>query len=141
MKQCSATKKNGDQCAAPAVGSSSLCWAHNPVNQAKRKKTASRGGRGKAAKRLQPLWDEIKSVIAGVESERLNPSQGNSMIRGYHALILLARLEIEKAELEIAERRLDLDVEERTELRRRLEELEEEIDARTTVNGHRSLGA
>jgi hypothetical protein len=87
------------------------------------------------------LWDEIRSVIAGVESERLTPPQGNTMIRGFHALILLARLEIEKAELEIAERRLDLDIEERTELRRRLEELEEEIDARAITNGHRRLGA
>ena len=66
----------------------------------------------------------------GVEAERLTPSQGNTMIKGYTTLIALDRLDVERSELEIAQRRLELDVQERTELVERLEELELTMEAR-----------
>jgi hypothetical protein len=46
------------------------------------------------------------------------------MPRGYNTLIGLSKLEIEQAELEIHQRRLELDEQERLELVVRLEELE-----------------
>jgi hypothetical protein len=46
------------------------------------------------------------------------------MLRGYNTLIGLSKLEIEQAELEIHQRRLELDEQERLELVVRLEELE-----------------
>jgi predicted nuclease with TOPRIM domain len=73
------------------------------------------------------LWDEVRAVIDGVESERLSPPQANSMVRAYSTLIALERLRIEESELEIQQRRLRLDEEERTELRARLEELEQHV--------------
>jgi predicted nuclease with TOPRIM domain len=76
------------------------------------------------------LWDEVRSVIEGVEAERLSPQQGNTMVRGYGTLIQLSRLDIEQAELDIARRRLELDEEERTELRTRLEELEQHLETK-----------
>ena len=76
------------------------------------------------------LWDEVRAVIEGVETERLSPPQANSMVRGYTTLIALSRLDIEQAELEIARRRLELDEEERTEVRARLEELEQHVEER-----------
>jgi len=88
---------------------------------------ASRGGRGKAAKRTAVLWDEVRGVIEGAESERLSPPQANSMLRGHTTLIALSRLDIEQSELEIARRRLELDEEERTKLTERLEALEEAL--------------
>jgi hypothetical protein len=66
-------------------------------------------------------------VIAKVEEGSLTPPQANSMIRGYNTLIELAKLDIEHSELEIAQRRLGLDEEERLELRERLEALEEHM--------------
>jgi hypothetical protein len=45
------------------------------------------------------------------------------MLRGYNTLIGLSKLEIEQAELEIHQRRLELDEQERLELVVRLEEL------------------
>jgi hypothetical protein len=98
---------------------------------------ASRGGRGKAAKRLGVLWDEVRAVIEGVESERLSPPQANSMVRGYSTLIALSRLNIEQAELDIARRRLELDEEERGEIWERLEILEEMLEQK----GDRRYGA
>ena len=76
------------------------------------------------------LWDKVEDVIVGVEAERLTPSQGNTMIKGYTTLIALDRLDVERSELEIAQRRLELDVQERTELVERLEELELTMEAR-----------
>jgi hypothetical protein len=46
------------------------------------------------------------------------------MLRGYNTLIGLSKLEIEQTELEIHQRRLELDEQERLELVVRLEELE-----------------
>lgn len=52
------------------------------------------------------------------------------MVRGYGTLIQLSRLDIEQAELDIARRRLELDEEERTEIRTRLEELEQYLETK-----------
>ncbi len=134
---CSATKANGEACTLPATGQHGLCWAHAPENAEKRRQVASRGGRGKAAKRLGVLWDEVRAVIEGVESERLSPPQANSMVRGYSTLIALSRLNIEQAELDIARRRLELDEEERGEIWERLEILEEMLEQK----GDRRYGA
>ncbi len=136
--RCTANKANGEACTLPATGQHGLCWAHAPENAEKRRRVASRGGRGKAAKRVSVLWDEVRGVIEGVESERLSPPQANSMVRAYTTLIALSRLDIEQAELEIARRRLELDEEERTELRTRLEAIEEALDQR---KGERRYGA
>ena len=117
MSVCSATKANGEPCTLPAVGKQSFCWAHSPATQEQRRKRASKGGKGKAAKKVSVLWDEVRAVIAKVEEGSLTPPQANSMIRGYNTLIELAKLDIEHSELEIAQRRLGLDEEERLELR------------------------
>jgi len=128
--RCSATKANGEACTLPAKGQHGLCWAHAPENAEKRKRVASRGGRGKAKKRVADLWDEVRSVIEGVESERLSPPQANSMVRAYSTLIALSRLDIEHSELEIQQRRLELDEQERLELVAEIEEMREILGAR-----------
>jgi len=128
MGVCSATKRNGEPCTLPANGKHGLCWAHDPATAEQRRRRAQRGGKGKAAKRVSVLWDEVRSVIEGVEARRLTPGQGNTMLRGYNTLIELARLEIGQSELEIQQRRLELDEQERLELLTRLEALEEALE-------------
>src|ERR671911_2031371 len=123
MGVCRATKANGDGCKLPATGQHGLCWAHSPETADKRKQIARRGGKGKAARRVAPLWGEVQDVIKGVESGRLEPPQGNTMLRGYNTLIALDRLDVARSELEIAQRRLELDEQERLELMREVEEL------------------
>lgn len=107
-----------------------FCHLHDPAREAERKRYAAKGGKGKASRRIATLWDEVRAVIDGVERRRLTPGQGNTMIRGYNTLMELAKLEIDQSELEISQRRLELDVEERTEVRQRLEELEEALSAK-----------
>lgn len=121
--QCTHIKPNGVRCKGTATGQNSLCWAHDPANAQTRQQIAAKGGKGKGARRVAALWDEVRAVIEGVEKKRLTPGQGNTMIRGYNTLIELVKLDISQGELEIQQRRLDLDVEERTELKQQVEEL------------------
>src|SRR3712207_498878 len=130
MDVCSSTTRDGTRCTLPVNGKHGLCWAHSPETAEARRERASRGGKGKAARKVAALWDKVEDVIVGVEAERLSPSQGNTMIKGYTTLIALDRLDVERSELEIAQRRLELDVQERLELVRRLEELEQLMAAR-----------
>src|SRR5215213_7684132 len=128
MGVCSATKRNGEPCTLPATGKHGLCWAHDPATAEQRRRRASRGGKGKAARRVAILWDEVRDVITSVESGALEPPQGNTMLRGYNTLIALDRLDVERSELEIAQRRLELDEQERRELVAEMEELREMIE-------------
>jgi hypothetical protein len=135
---CTATKRDGQPCTLPARGEHGLCWAHSPETAEKRKRIASRGGKARAKSRLTALWEEVRGVIANVESGSLEPSQGNTMLRGYGTLISLARLDVEQSELEIQQRRLELDEEERLVLAREMEELRELVEA---TNDRRGYGA
>ena len=67
-------------------------------------------------------------MIAKVESGQLEPPQGNTMLRGFNTLIALDRLDVERSELEIQQRRLELDEQERRELVVEMEELREMIE-------------
>jgi hypothetical protein len=67
-------------------------------------------------------------VIAKVELGELEPPQGNTMLRGFNTLIALDRLDVERSELEIAQRRLELDEQERRELVAEMEELRELVE-------------
>ena len=125
MSVCRATKANGEPCTLSAQGQHGYCWAHDPANTAKRKEVATRGGKGKAARRTNALWEEVRRVIAGVEEGRITPPQGNTVLKAYGVLITLEKLSIEQSELEITQRRLELDVEERTVLKERMAALEE----------------
>jgi hypothetical protein len=128
MGVCAGYKRDGSQCTATVEPPQSYCWWHDPANKEERKRAAAKDGRGKAHRRVATLWEKVEDVIGGVEAESLSPSQGNTMIKGFTTLIALARLDVEQAELAIAERRLELDVEERQELLGRLEVLEEMLE-------------
>jgi phosphoglycolate phosphatase-like HAD superfamily hydrolase len=127
---CRATKANAEPCKAPAVGQHGLCWGHAPENAAERRRVASRGGKGKKARRTNELWDEIKRVIHKVEAEEISPQVGNTMLRGYSSLLGLARYQLEESELEIHQRRLEMDEQERGELLAEIEEMRELLQAR-----------
>lgn len=107
-----------------------MCWGHSPENAQERRRVASRGGKGKAKKRTAELWGEIRQVIHNVETEEITPQQANSMLKGYSTLLGLARYQIEESELEIQQRRLELDEEERGDLLREVEELRELLATR-----------
>jgi hypothetical protein len=133
---CSAIKANGGRCTAVATDGSEYCYHHDPGRAAERSRNAAKGGKGKTARRTAALWDEVRGVIANVESGSLEPSQGNTMLRGYGTLISLARLDVEQRELEIQQRRLELDEEERLVLAQEMEELRELVEANKARRGY-----
>lgn len=84
--QCSFIKASGERCRGAAKGQHGLCWAHDPANADRRRRTASRGGRGKANREVLSLKEEIKTVIADVKAGELDRNDAGVMIQGYRAL-------------------------------------------------------
>jgi hypothetical protein len=84
--QCSFIKASGERCRGAATGQHGLCWAHDPANAQRRRRTASRGGRGKANREVATLKDEIKVLITDVKAGDLDRNDAAVMIQGYRAL-------------------------------------------------------
>jgi seryl-tRNA synthetase len=112
--QCSFIKASGERCRGTATGPQGLCFAHDPANADKRRRTASRGGRGKANREIVSLKEEIKSVIADVRAGDLDRNDAAVMIQGYRALKDFIALERQ--------------VKETDELAAEIEELKREYD-------------
>jgi hypothetical protein len=84
--QCSAITRAGTRCQRSAEGQNGLCFAHDPKNAERRRRTASRGGRGKANREVATLKDEIRDVIADVKAGELDRNDAAVMFQGYRAL-------------------------------------------------------
>ena len=54
---------------------------------------ASRAGKGKANREVRDLKAELKDLIGKVERGALEPTRGNTMLRGYGVLLDLIKLE------------------------------------------------
>ncbi len=93
MNQCTSIKPNEERCTLAPTGQHGLCWAHDPANRETRRRTASKGGRSKGSREVAALKAELKDLIAKVEEGALEPTRGNTMLRGYGVLIDLIRLE------------------------------------------------
>ena len=101
--QCTATKRNGVRCTLPANGPHGLCWAHAPANAEKRRRGASRGGRGKANREVvgikAQLQDLTREVLAG-DLETGRAAVANQLINTRLRAIELERKVRETEELE-----------------------------------------
>ena len=84
--QCGFIKASGERCRGAATGQHGLCWAHDPKNADRRRRTASRGGKAKANKEVLVLKGEIKAVIADVRAGDLDRNDAAVMIQAYRAL-------------------------------------------------------
>ncbi len=71
MNVCRATKRDGSPCTLPATGQQGLCWAHDLANAQKRRRTASRGGRGKASRELTGVKAQLQDLTTDVLSGEL----------------------------------------------------------------------
>jgi hypothetical protein len=114
--QCTAVKRNGEPCTLPANGPQGLCWAHDPANAEKRRRGASRGGKGKANGDIRDLKRRISEVIDAVLEGSQDRGRAAVAIQGFNAL---------KGVLELERR-----VKETEDLERRIEELERASEAK-----------
>jgi hypothetical protein len=76
MARCSAIKPNGERCQRSADGQHGLCYAHDPTNAAARRRTASKGGRGKVSREVQDLKSYLQDLAEEVRSGELDPKVG-----------------------------------------------------------------
>jgi hypothetical protein len=72
LRPCSATTKAGQPCRRPAQGHADYCIGHDPAKAAERRRTASRGGRGRVnteTRAVKKLMDELtaKVLVGDVE--------------------------------------------------------------------------
>lgn len=119
MNQCSYTKPNGERCRLAANGPDGVCWHHDPKNSGERRRTASRGGRGRVntkARAVKKLMDDLTAQVLAGDVE---PSVS-------HAVVALQNIKLRAIEVD---RRLEeFDVRERLEAyRAEVEELKREI--------------
>jgi uncharacterized coiled-coil DUF342 family protein len=91
--RCGFIKPNGERCRGTATGQHGLCWAHDPTNAEQRRRTATKGGRGKANREIAALKEEIKALIAHVRTGDLDRNDAAVMIQAYRALKDLMVLE------------------------------------------------
>ena len=76
-----------------ATGQHGLCWAHDPANADRRRRTASRGGRGKASKEVRDLKAEIQDRLQEIKAGELDRNDAAVMFQGYRALLEYIKLE------------------------------------------------
>jgi hypothetical protein len=109
-RQCPSTKRNGDRCSGTVPDGKYHCWFHDPANSDKRRRAASRGGKGnksKVSKDLHALLEDLTERVVSGELEPYPASVAGSLIG-----VRLRLLEYERR------------VKEQDEIVERLEELE-----------------
>jgi hypothetical protein len=62
-------------------------------NAEQRRSAASRGGKSEANREVVALKAELRELIKRVDSGEVEPTRGNTMLRGYGVLIDLIKLE------------------------------------------------
>ena len=112
MRMCSATTKAVGPCRRPAQGHGEHCLGHDPTKAAERRRTASRGGRGRVnteTRAVKKLMDELTAkVLAGDVEPAVS-----------HAVVALQNIKLRAIEVE---RRL-----EETDVRAEFEELKRDL--------------
>ena len=121
MPQCSGFKRDGSQCTATVNPPQTRCWWHDPTNAERRRRAASRGGKGKAGRALKELHALLEDLTKRVIEGKLETSRGAVANQLIGTRIRLLEYE----------RRLK----EQEELEGRLEELEAILTQRKDASG------
>ena len=116
MSICSATKRNGEPCTLPATDSNGFCWAHNPANAEKRRRMASRAGKGKPNAEIKALKSRLQALADMVEEGRMDRADAAVIGQLLGTYIRAVGMELKVKEV--------------TELEGRLEELERVLEQR-----------
>jgi hypothetical protein len=74
LRLCSATTKAGKPCQRPAQGHGDYCLGHDPDRVAERRRTASRGGRGKVNKEARAVRELVYHLTEQVLCGELETS-------------------------------------------------------------------
>jgi hypothetical protein len=66
--QCRAIKANRERCRGAATTPNGYCWAHDPENAEQRRRTASKGGKGKPSREIRDLKKQLEDLAESVLS-------------------------------------------------------------------------
>ena len=90
---CTATKANGDPCTLPATGQQGVCWAHDERYAARRRATASKGGRARANPLTRSLHSQLTQLTEDVANGDLAPYLAAVIVQALNARIRLIETE------------------------------------------------
>jgi hypothetical protein len=119
--RCSGNKRDGSPCTATVEPPKQYCWWHDPANADKRRRAASKGGRG----RPQAELANIKERLSDLSDDVLEGRQDKS-VAAVASQILNVYLRAVSVELKAREQ---------LELIERLEALEEALEQKGTRYG------
>ncbi len=100
-RQCPATKRNGDRCSGSVPEDKYHCWFHDPANSDKRRRAASRGGKGNRSKVSKDLHNLLEDLTEQVVSGALEPYRAS--VAGGLVGVRLRVLEYERKLREVEE--------------------------------------
>ena len=112
MRMCSATTKAGEPCRRPAQGHGDHCIGHDPAKSAERRRTASRGGRGRVNTETRAVKRLMDELTAKALADEVSPAV-------VHAVVALQNIKLRTIEVE---RRI-----EETDVRGEFEELKRDL--------------
>ncbi len=104
---CRANKRDGSPCTAPATGADGYCWAHDPANAERRRRIASRGGRGRGGGELPDLKRQLKDLAADVLKGDVETGRGAVANQILNTVIRAIEQERKQRELEEMAARLE----------------------------------
>ncbi len=107
-RQCPATKRNGDRCSGSVPEGKYHCWFHDSANSDKRKRAASRGGKGNRSRVSRDLHKLLEDLTAQVVAGDLEPYPAS--VAGQLVGVRLRLLEYERRlkETDTLEARIEL---------------------------------
>jgi Family of unknown function (DUF5763) len=115
---CRGTKRDGSPCTGSVTGSNGYCWAHDPANAEKRRRTASRAGSSRRGGEISELKKQLKDLAAD--------ALAGDVERGVAAVVN----QIVNSRIRLLE--LERKIKEAEELEARLEALEDVLKTRRT---------
>ncbi len=121
-RQCPATKRNGDRCSGSVPEGKYHCWFHDPANSDKRRRAASRGGKGNRSRVSRDLHLLLESLTEQVVAGDLEPYPAS--VAGQLIGVRLRLLEFERR------------VRETDTLELKVEELSEAFERQQGVRRH-----
>lgn len=100
-RQCPSTKRNGDRCSGTVPEGKYHCWFHDPANSDKRRRAASRGGKGNRSRTSRDLHELLQDLTERVVNGDLEPYPAS--VAGQLIGVRLRLLEYERRIKEVAE--------------------------------------
>ena len=111
---CSASRRDGRPCGAPALPGSRFCFTHDPARAGERSEARAKGGRNRAhvvrlrglvPPRLAGVFDRLEGALVEVHDGRLDPKVASAMAALARAMVsVLTAGELEERVRNIEER-------------------------------------